>query len=189
MYLLSETILEGEQEKYALVAIGALDLLTLYDRLLDVIGWFARDSLLTHPERETNRLTLCSFRNARDGERGALFVKLANHLEVPGDRSNFVNVYKRVGRVRNYIAHASDMVAMTKNGQAGIAITYYKNDEGRLGDLDNNSWVSKGLLTRRCREAEGLLLHVDWCREHLGQRGGFYALHAGGPKQAPAARP
>lgn len=189
MYLLSETIPEGEHDAYADIAIGALDLLTLYDRLVDAIGWAARDSLRKQRERETADLTFEAFRGARESETGALFVRPAAHLGVPGDRRHFAGVYKQVNCTRIHIAHASDMVADTRKGVAGIAITYYFQQKIRLGCLDNKSWVTKSLLERRCREAEWMLLHVAWCREYLGQRADVYTPPPGAPTTPPPAKP
>ena len=189
MYLLSDTIPEGEREAYADIAISALDLLTLYDRLVDAIGWFARKSLHGKPERETADLTFDAFRRARESEIGGLFVRLADHLQVPGERTEFTSVYARVNATRNHIAHASDMVADTRAGKAGIAITYYWGHRKRLGSLDGKSWVSKGLLAKRYREAEWMLLHVAWSRAHLGISPDEYTPPEGAPKVSPPTKP
>ena len=189
MYLLSDTVPDGEDAAYAEVAMRVLDLLTLDARVLDSIGFFARNSLLNHPENRTASLTFEEFKKARDGDKGKFFVALADHLQVPGDRARFNNAFFRVNRTRNYIAHAKDMVAMTKASGPGIAITYYKSKEGRLTILGGESWVSLRLLKERRADLEWMLLHVAWGRQYLKQPVGVYAPAAGELTAPPPPRP
>lgn len=167
MNLLSESVPADERGAYGDLAIAALDLLTLYDRLLDMIGWFARNGLRSVLTPALAYLAQQGGKAARDVDKGEYFVKLADGLGASGDRSEFVNTFKRVAGTRNYIAHASDMVAVTSNREPSIAMTYYHGDERKLGNLDGKSRITKRLLARRLLEASWLISHVEWARQSL----------------------
>ena len=181
MHLLSDSITDEDRHLYGELAIGILDLLTLYDRTLDSIGWFVAGWLQDHPggEREAG-VSLSTWGRERDGDRAAAFVRIADLAEVPGDRTLFVNAFNRVKNTRDHFAHAPAMNAMTTDGAARIGVPHY-HENRRVRGLDaQRSSVDLAQIRKRIRESEWLMQQVNFAIHNTGQRGGPFA---GSPRQ------
>lgn len=175
MYLLSDSIQDAERRAYGEMAIKILDLLVLWDRLLDNMFWVASEWRPADGARE-KILGLTPLRKQREVDLLRIVLDIASQERVDGDRSNVVATFKRLQATRHHIAHASAMNAMTTNGQPRIGIPYYAGNK-RVATLDGGeSTISTSLITKRLAEAEWLLEHVDWLRHRLGQAGGPLAL-------------
>jgi len=185
MRLLSDSMADEDRADFGDLALAVLDLFALYDRVLDVIWWFGRDTFRADHDSETPSLSLEHFRRERDGEQGRLFVRLANQLNIPGDRSNFAAVFSRVKDTRNHIAHAPEMNATTHNGHVAIGIPFYQQNAARVRALDGPSLITLPLVQKRVRNAHWLLQHVDWCRVHMDQFGGPMSYAENAPTSPP----
>lgn len=176
---------------YGELAIAVLDMLALYDRLLDVMGWFARDTLddVADLDDETKE-NLERIIHGRDGDGARLFVRVADRLELPGDRSQFVNNFKRLKAARDHVAHASAMNAMTRDGVPSIGIPYYQSRQARVGSLDGGrSSITLRLVRNRIRDARWMLQHVQWGEVHFGQFGGPVSFEDEAPTAPPPGSP
>jgi hypothetical protein len=171
VYTLSDTVTDDDRTEYGGLAIKILDLLTLWDRLLDNLYWVAAEWVTEDRSRE-KYLHEGKLRLRRDDDAARDFLSLSRESEASGDRSLFLNVFRRVQQTRHHIAHASAMNAMRQDGVAAIGIPYYA-DNKRVRSLDGGrSTVTMALVRKRLRDLEWLLHHVDWVRGELHQLGG-----------------
>jgi hypothetical protein len=171
VYLLSDSIRDDDRPAYGELAIKILDLLTLWDRLLDNLYWVAAEWLHADDARQ-NVIGDTPLRKQRELDLLRIVLDIASREAIPGDRSNVAATFRRVQATRHHIAHASAMNAMTENGQPRIGIPHYA-DNKRVGTLDGGkSTITVSLVTRRIGDAHWLLEHVDWVRHRLGQFGG-----------------
>lgn len=186
MRLLSDSIPEDDQTLYGELAIELLDLLVLWDRLLDNLSWFASEWRAAHPDDSTEMpIAGQHVPRIRDVDRCTIFLRLANKSSVTGDRSDFVAVFNRVKDTRHHVAHAMAMNAMSLPGQARIGIPYY-NGNRRVKSLDGGkSVITLALVGKRKRAAVWLIDHVEWARVSEGQSGGPLASDA--PRSGPPA--
>jgi hypothetical protein len=175
MYLLSDSIQDADRRNYGEMAIKILDLLVLWDCLLDNMRWVAGDwrrADATHKKI----LGATPLRKRREIDLLRIVLDIASRERVSGDRSNVFATFERLQATRHHIAHASAMNAMTANGQPRIGIPYYAGNK-RVETLDGGeSTISTSLVTKRVADAQWLLEHVDWLRHQLGQSGGPLAL-------------
>ncbi len=176
MHLLSDSITDDDRHLYGELAINVLDMLTLYDRVLDSIGWFVTGWLRAHPPREEDAgVALETWTRGRDGDRAAAFVQVSALAEVPGNRTHFVNAFKRVKNARDHFAHASAMNAMTSDGVARIGIPHYARNP-RVNGLDaRRSSLDFAQVRKRIRDGHWMMQHVNFAIHWTRQRGGPFA--------------
>lgn len=171
MYTLSDSISEEDRHLYGALAIRLLDLLTLWDRLLDNLYWVAAEWVAANSSHAT-LLQDGELRRRRDDDAARDFLTLSRESGVSGDRALFLNVFRRVQQTRHHIAHAGAMNAMTDDGVASIGIPHYAGNK-RVRSLDGQrSTITMALIQKRSRDLEWLLHHVDWVRMSLDQLGG-----------------
>src|SRR4051794_38816543 len=68
--LLSDSVPDDERAAYGGLALASLDLLALFDRLLDVMDWFTRDSLTADPALGAGQSLREVFATTREGDKG-----------------------------------------------------------------------------------------------------------------------
>jgi len=173
MYLLSDSITDDDRHLYGELAIRILDLLALWDRLLDCMYWIVAERRAVNARSVQLTTGQASLRKLRDLELARMVLTAAEREHVSGDRGNFLAAFRRVQAVRHHVAHAMAMNAMTtETHQPRIGIPHYA-DNPRLGALDGGqSTITQKLMEKRLRDVNWLLEHVDWIRLSLNQSGG-----------------
>lgn len=181
MHLLSDSITDEDRHLYGELAIGILDLLALYDRVLDSIGWFVAGWLQDHSGGDEDAgVSLSTWGRERDGDRAAAFVRITTLAGLPGDRTHFVNAFNRVKNTRDHFAHAPAMNAMTADGVARIGVPHYHGNRRVLGLDGQRSSIDLAQIRKRILDGEWLMQQVNFAIHSTGQGGGPFA---GSPRQ------
>jgi len=171
MPLTFEELEPERRAEFGELAILALEIMTLYARVIENIGWVVGESTRNSDDHRELR---SDYPKSPEVERPKTFLEIVNAQDVSGDRSQFLIVFNRVKATRDHLAHALIMYA-SESGPVRVSIPYYKDGNGdrRRKTLDaGKSAITTALATKRIKELKWLLAHVEWVRLQLDQRGG-----------------
>jgi len=157
--------------------------MVLYDRAMYQFAFFVRDAAIACRRLDGQRL-LVEMKKTGDADKGKEFVRLAKGMGVPANWERFGQAYREVGGVRNWLAHVTDMTAQPNESVPTIAWTFSEGERGRLGALGGEARIDSVIVRRRLVDATWVLHHVEWARQEIGLRPGYF-----GWAESPVSRP
>ena len=183
MYTLGDSVPPGREGEFGALAIAVLDLMVLYDRAMYGFAFFVREAAIRYRPLDGQRL-LSEMKRKADADKGKAFARLAEGMGVPADWARFKGAYRDVSAVRNWLAHVTDMTAQPDEAVPTIAWTFNEGERDRLGALGGKARIDSDIMRRRLVDATWVLHHVEWARQEIGLRPGYF-----GWPESPVSRP